>query len=204
MAAPLLFLISAPSGAGKTTLCEGMLASTPGLVRAITCTTRWPRAGERPDIDYYFLAAEDFARRVEAGLFLEHATVFGHQYGTLRSEVTHRLAAGQDVLLAIDVQGAAAVRREAQGDPVLQRSLVTVFIAPPSLAALEQRLRGRAKDSEETIRRRLATAHSECARWAEFDYLVVSDTIPEDLRRVKAIWEAEKLRTLRNRPPDAG
>src|SRR5215469_13695009 len=140
---PLLILISAPSGGGKTTLCERLLMFRPGMSRAITCTTRAPRQGERDGVDYYFLNAESFLKRVQAGNFLEHATVYGNSYGTLKSEVLGRLRQGQDVLLNVDVQGAATIRQKAQEDQELKRALISVFLTPPSVAVLEERLKKR-------------------------------------------------------------
>jgi guanylate kinase len=199
---PLLLVISAPSGAGKTTLCEELLARDPRFRRAITCTTRAPRPGEQAGRDYHFLDPAAFQKRVQEGEFLEHATVHGHFYGTLRSEVLARLDAGQDVLLNIDVQGAAHVRASAAGQPQLQQALCTLFIVAPSLAELEVRLRQRAQDSEETIQRRFAAARDEMAHWTEFDYLVVNDTVPAGLRRLQAIVEAERMKPGRVPPPE--
>jgi guanylate kinase len=196
---PLVLLISAPSGGGKTTVCTQLLASNPGLSRAITCTTRPPRTGERDGVDYHFLDPTVFARRVAAGEFLEHATVYGQSYGTLKAELFERWAAGQDVLLNIDVQGAASVRAQAAQDSDLSAALVSVFLTPDSLATLEERLRRRAQDAEAVIQRRIATARTEIQHWRQFDYLVISTTIPEDLRQVQAIYTAEKLRTRRSR-----
>jgi guanylate kinase len=198
---PVLLLISAPSGAGKTTVGQQLLAQTPSLIRAVTCTTRPPRPGERDGIDYRFLDPEAFARRVEAGDFLEHATVYGHRYGTLHADVLGVLAQGRNVLLNIDVQGAASVRARARLHPALAAALVTVFLVTPSLEVLEQRLRSRAHDDPATIRRRLDTARAEIARWSEFDYLVVSGSIAEDAHRMRAILDAESLRTSRANPP---
>lgn len=197
MGSPLIFLISAPSGVGKTTVCQGLLAARSGLRRAVTCTTRPPRAGEQQGVDYYFMSQDEFALHVGRGDFLEHATVYGRSYGTLKSEVRDRLAQGHDVLLNIDVQGAASVRTTAASDPVLAPALVTVFYTTESLGEMEARLRGRAADPEDVIQRRLAEARLEAARWAEFDYLVVSGTKEEDLRRMQHIFEAEKLRRSR-------
>lgn len=199
---PLLILISAPSGGGKTTLCQKLLAACPGMTRAITCTTRLPREGERDGIDYYFLNAESFLRRVQAGNFLEHATVYGNSYGTLKSEVLGRLRQGQDVLLTVDVQGAATIRQKSQEDPELSRALFSVFLTPPSLGVLEERLRKRGTDSQATIQKRLAVARQEIAHWKHFDYLLLSGTIQEDLRRMLAIVEAEKMRSTRVPPPE--
>ena len=197
-AAPLVLLISAPSGGGKTTVCGQLLAAHPGLARAVTCTTRPPRAGERDGIDYHFLDPDSFARRVAAGEFLEHATVYGHRYGTLKRELLDRLSAGRDVLLNIDVQGAASVRRHAAQDPTLAAALVTVFLTPPSLDTLRERLRKRGQDAEAAIQKRLAAARMEIEQWRQFDYLVISASIPEDLRCVEAIYTAEKLRSRRS------
>jgi len=194
---PLLILISAPSGGGKTTLCQQLLAVRPDLTRAITCTTRSPRPGEKDGVDYYFLAEADFERRIQAGDFLEYATVFGRSYGTLRSEVLNKLRAGRNVLLNVDVQGAAAIRECAAHEPDLKRALVTVFLTPPSAAVLAERLKQRNTDPPQEIQKRLALAREEIAQWKHFDYLLISSTIPEDLRRMLSIVEAEQLRTAR-------
>ena len=198
--APLLILISAPSGGGKTTLCNLLLESQPGMTRAITCTTREPRAGEREGVDYYFLEAENFLKRLQAGNFLEHATVYGHSYGLLRSELTSKLRDGHDVLLNVDVQGAATIKQQAEADPELRRALVTVFLTPPSLRILEERLRKRGADAEAVVRKRLAVAKQEIAQWKNFDYLIVSGSKEADLRQMLAIVEAEKMRTTRAHP----
>jgi len=198
----LLVVLSAPSGAGKTTVCQQLTAADPGIVRAITCTTRPPRPGECEGVDYYFLDAEKFLKRVQAGEFLEHATVYGHSYGTLKSEVRSRLRAGQDVLLNVDVQGAATIREKAQEDPELKRALVSVFLTPQSLAQLETRLRKRGTDEPAVIQRRLGVARQEIAQWRHFDYLLISNTIPEDLGRMLTIVEAEKMRSSRAQPPE--
>jgi guanylate kinase len=195
---PVLLLISAPSGAGKTTVSHGLLAATPGLERAITCTTRPPRGGERDGVDYHFLTAEDFARRVAAGEFLEHATVYGRSYGTLKAEVISRLRAGRDVLLSVDVQGAASIRAAAAADPELRAALVTAFLAPPSLDELRRRLTGRGEDAPEVIARRLAEAEAELAHAERFDHVVRSGTMAEDLAAMQAI-----LRAAKARPPPA-
>jgi len=199
---PLLVVVSAPSGGGKTTLCQQLLATNPNVIRAVTCTTRPPREGERDGVDYYFLDAATFLRRVQAGNFLEHATVYGNSYGTLKSEVVGKLRLGKDVVLNIDVQGAATIRAKAGEDPELDAALVTVFLTPPSLAILEKRLRKRGADSETAIQKRLSVARQEIAQWKNFDYLLISTTIPEDLRRMQAILEAEKMRQCRAQPPE--
>ncbi|MGD0410186.1 MAG: guanylate kinase [Verrucomicrobiota bacterium] len=200
-AAPLLILISAPSGGGKTTLCQRLLAKHPEMTRAVTCTTRAPRPGERDGADYYFLDPDAFARRVAAGGFLEHAGVYGHCYGTPKCEVLERLHQGKDVLLTVDVQGAAAICSASAQDPGLRRALVTVFLAPASLAELEERLRKRATDTEEELQQRLGVARAEIAQWRNFQYLILSTTIAEDLRRMECVIEAERMRPSRALPP---
>ena len=199
---PLLILISAPSGGGKTTLCERLLASRPGMSRAVTCTTRAPRRGEQDGVDYYFLNAESFLKRVQAGNFLEHATVYGNSYGTLKSEVLGKMRQGQDVLLNVDVQGAATIREKAEGDAELGDALVSIFLTPPSVTVLEQRLRKRGTDSDSAIQKRLAVARQEIAQWKHFDYLLLSDTIERDVNRALAIVEAEKMRSGRCQAPE--
>src|SRR5438105_7353711 len=148
---PLLVLISAPSGGGKTTICHQLLASRPQMTRAVTCTTRPLRPGEQDGVDYYFLDAASFLKRVQAGNFLEHATVYGNSYGTLKAEVLGKLRQGTDLLLTVDVQGAAAIRERSEEDQELKRALVTVFLTPPTLGVLEERLRKRGTDSPATI-----------------------------------------------------
>jgi guanylate kinase len=200
--APLLFVISAPSGGGKTTLCRELLAARKDMTRAITCTTRARRPGEEEGVDYYFLEAGTFLKRVQAGHFLEHATVYGNSYGTLRSEVLDKLRGGKDVLLNIDVQGAASIRECIERDEDLRRAFVSVFLTPPSLQILEERLKKRGQDSTATIQKRLSVARQELAQWKQFDYLIISTSIKEDLRRMLAIVDAEKMRQCRVQPPE--
>jgi guanylate kinase len=200
-AAPLLILLSAPSGGGKTTLSQRLLARHPEITRAVTCTTRPPRPGERDGADYYFIDSAAFERRVAAGGFLEHAGVYGHAYGTPKSEVLERLRQGRDVLLNVDVQGAATICRAAVKDPALRGALVTVFLAPASLAELELRLRKRATDTGAALRKRLGVAREEIAQWRNFQYLIISTTFAEDLRRMECILEAERMRPSRALPP---
>jgi len=198
----LLLVISAPSGGGKTTLCNQLLAANPQASRAITCTTRDPRPGEKNGVDYYFLTAEDFLRRVQAGNFLEHATVYGNSYGTLKSEVLEKLRQGKDVLLSIDVQGAAAIRSRAEQDEALRKSLVTIFLDPANLQVLENRLKRRGQDSPSSIQKRLSVARQEIAQAKHFDYIIPTGSVDEDLKRMQAIIVAEKLRATRRSSKD--
>jgi guanylate kinase len=199
---PLLILISAPSGGGKTTLCQQLLAARPAMTRAVTCTTREPRPGEKDGVDYYFFSAAEFKRREQAGEFIEHATVFGRSYGLLKSELLGKLHSGRDVLLNVDVQGAATIRRRVKAVPELRRALVSVFLTPPSPAVLETRLKNRASDSAAEIKKRLAVARREIAEWTTFDYLLISGAREEDLRRALAIVEAEKMKAARSEAPE--
>src|SRR5207247_8066627 len=171
------------------------------MTRAVTCTTRPPRKGEQDGVDYFFLDADSFLKRVQAGNFLEHATVYGNSYGTLKSEVLGKLRAGKDVLLNVDVQGAAAIRAHAEQDAELKRALVTVFLTPPSMAVLEARLKKRGQDPPPAIAKRLSVARQEIAQWKNFDYLVVSSSIAEDVRRLQAVLDAEQMRQTRAQLP---
>src|SRR5262249_25112595 len=140
-------------------------------------------------------------KRAQAGNFLEHATVYGHSYGILKSEVLGKLRHGKDVLLNVDVQGAATIRARSQEDPELKRALVSVFLTPPSISTLEERLRKRGTDSEAVIQKRLGLARQEISQWKHFDYLIISGSISEDLRRMRAIVEAEKMKSTRVQGP---
>ncbi len=192
---PLLLVVSAPSGAGKTTLCDRLLAESPGMVYSISCTTRAPRGNEVNGQDYHFLSEAEFERRVKAGEFLEYATVHGRQYGTLRQAVVEALAAGRDVLMDIDVQGAAQIRRAAMGaEGPLKRAYVDVFVAPPSIEALRERLSKRSEDTPAVIEQRLQNARSELECWRDYDYLIVNDQLDEAYRQLRAIVGAEHCR----------
>lgn len=148
-------------------------------------------------MDYYFLPAEKFLKRLHAGNFVEHATVYGNSYGLLREELTGKLRQGRDVLLNVDVQGAATIKASAEHDRELRRALVTVFLTPPSLEILEERLRKRGADAVAVMRKRLAVAKQEIGQWKNFDYLIISGSKEEDLRQMLTIVEAEKMRTTR-------
>ena len=190
---PLLVIISAPSGAGKTTLCDNIRAALPSVTRAVTCTTRKPRKGEQDGDDYYFLGEEEFLARAENCEFLENAVVHGNHYGVLKSELRAKLAGGGDVLLNIDVQGAATIRERAATDPMLSCSLLTVFMCPPSLEELELRLRSRGADSEEVIAKRLSIAKNEMEQAGQFDHTLISQTRETDVEGLLAIIENARL-----------
>ncbi|MFQ5749416.1 MAG: guanylate kinase [Planctomycetota bacterium] len=172
-----LVVVSGPSGSGKTSLWKRLLAH-PGVTFSVSATTRAPRPGEIEGRDYVFLSEKEFARRVQAGDFLEHAQVHGHSYGTLREPVLEDLGRGLDVVLEIDVQGAASVR--GSGLP-----LVSVFVMPPSLEILGERLRGRHSDKEEEIRRRLALARAEMDQAPQYDQVVVNDDLDRMVAEVE-------------------
>ena len=182
-----LFVVAAPSGAGKSTLVNALLGREPGISLSISHTTRQPRPGEACGQHYYFVDRAEFERDVAAGIFLEHAEVHGNLYGTSRDKVQAMLAQGRDVLLEIDWQGAAQIRRQ-------MPACVGVFILPPSRAELERRLRGRASDSAEVIERRLANSRGEIAHAHEFDYIVVNDRFEDALDALQAIVRAVRRR----------
>lgn len=190
----ILFVISAPSGTGKSTLCEN-LRSTPDFIYSVSCTTRQPRPGEVNDVDYHFLTKEEFQRRVEHGDMLEHAFVHGNYYGTLKSSVKEALANGTDVLLDIDVQGAGSIRKT--DDEMVRDSLVDVFIMPPTMEELEKRLRKRGTETEEQIQLRLRTAREEMKLWRLYKYTILSGSMEEDLMKFRAIMRAERYLSRR-------
>jgi guanylate kinase len=182
-----LFIVSAASGTGKTSLVEALVGAVPDLVISVSATTRAPRPGEVDGRHYRFLDPEAFAALEREGGLLESARVYDHHYGTRRDWVESRLAAGTDVLLEIDWQGARQVREK-------RPDAVGVFILPPSLEALEERLRGRGQDADEVIARRMARARDEMSHYGEFDYLVVNDDFDEALGALEAIVRAARQR----------
>jgi guanylate kinase len=182
-----LFIVSAPSGTGKTTLIERLVQIVPDLRMSRSYTSRTARPGERDGVDYNFISREAFDAMVRAEAFLEYADVFGNCYGTGRADTDAMLAAGQDVVLVIDVQGARQVRQ-------LGVETVGIFVLPPSADILEQRLRGRSKDTEEQIRRRLAVARQEVRDYAAYDYVVVNDELGPAVERLRAIVLAERVK----------
>jgi len=186
----LLFIVSAPSGAGKTTLVERLVEQLPHLRMSRSYTSRAARQGETDGVDYNFVSRERFEAMSAAGEFLEWAEVFGNLYGTCAEDTDRMLAGGDDVMLVIDVQGARKVR--ARG-----LSTRTVFVMPPSFGVLEQRLRGRSKDSEDAIQRRLQVAREEIAAFTEYDFVVVNDEVTAAVDRLRGIVVAERARLQR-------
>ena len=184
----ILFVISAPSGAGKTTLVEA-LRQTPNFVYSVSCTTRAPRAGEIENEDYQFLSDRDFRARVAAGDFLEHAQVHGDFYGTLRAPLITNLKNGIDVLIDIDTQGAETIRN--CGDPIIREALADVFIMPPDLEELRRRLLKRGTETPEQIESRLKTAAREMELWRDYRYTIISKSMEEDLQKFRHIMGAE-------------
>jgi guanylate kinase len=185
-----LFIVSAPSGAGKTTLVERLVEVTPGLKMSRSYTSRPAREGEQDGVDYNFITRERFQAMVAREEFLEWADVFGNFYGTAAADTEQLLEAGHDVVLVIDVQGARQVRRRGA-------EAATVFVMPPSFAVLEQRLRGRSKDAEEAIQRRLTVARQEVASFDEYDYIVINDELAGAVNRLGGIVLAERARLKR-------
>lgn len=192
----ILFVVSGPSGSGKTTLCR-RLADAGEARYSVSCTTRPPRAGEVDGRDYHFLTMAEFERRIAAGDFLEHALVHGNRYGSLKSEVLGHIAAGADVVMDIDVQGAEQVR--ACDDAEITAARVDLFVMPPDETELRKRLAGRGTDSTEVVELRMKNALGEMDRWREYGYLLVSSDREEDYRRFHALLVAERLRVSRIR-----
>jgi len=183
----LMFVVSAPSGTGKTTVVERLVQRLPDLSLSRSYTSREMRAGEQHGVDYNFITRGRFESMIAEQLFLEWAEVFGNLYGTCATDAERELAAGRDLVLVIDVQGARQVRQ-------MRRGTIGVFVLPPSFEALEQRLRGRSKDSEAAIHRRLATAREEIAAVEEYDYVIVNDELDSCVDRLRAIVLAERSR----------
>jgi len=192
-----LFIISAPSGTGKTTLAERLVQVVPDLALSRSFTSRPPRAGELDGVDYNFISRERFESMIAGGELLEYADVFGNLYGTSAATTEQALAHGQDLVLVIDVQGARQVRSQTDGS-------VGIFILPPSFPVLEERLRGRSKDTEAQIQRRLAVARSEVSAVNDYDYAVVNDDVESAVGRLRTIVEAERARFRRMKPVAAG
>ncbi|MFP4156605.1 MAG: guanylate kinase [Opitutales bacterium] len=188
----LLLIVSGPAGSGKTTVCERMLAEEPRVQRVVTSTTRPPRKGEQHRVDYYFFDPATFDAKVNAGEFYEWAHVHSNRYGTLKSEIHDKLSAGTDLLLNIDVQGAATFRDAGREDPLLRGKVVTVFIMPPTIKELESRLRHRSTDDEDEIQRRLRVAQDEMRQRELYDHCILSGTRFEDFEALRRIYAQEK------------
>lgn len=187
----LLMVLSSPSGAGKTTITRRLIERNPDLSISVSVTTRRPRAVEVEGRDYFFVSAERFEAMVAGGELLEHATVFGHRYGTPRAPVEAAFKAGRDVVSDIDWQGTQQLAESVRED------LVSVFILPPSMVALEQRLRRRAQDSDEVVRQRMAKSADEMSHWPEYDYVIVNLDLEVSVRQVEAVLVAERHRRAR-------
>jgi len=181
-----LYIISAPSGAGKTTLVQALVTSLSDAAVSVSHTTRKMRDGEEDGVDYYFISEQEFTEKVESGDFLEHAKVFGNHYGTSRQHIQEQLLKGVDVILEIDWQGARQIRQ-------LMTDCKTIFILPPSIPTLRERLTSRAKDTEEIIQQRMAEAVSEMSHYAEFDYIVINDQLDTAIQELTAIFICHRL-----------
>ena len=184
-----LFVVSAPSGAGKTSLVKALIESTPNIHVSVSHTTRQQRPGEENGVNYHFVTQDGFAAMLNDNAFLEHAEVFGNLYGTSKEAVADKLKAGVDVVLEIDWQGAQQIRRQAP-------DAVSIFILPPSREVLEQRLIGRGQDPNEVIRKRMNQANEQISHHVEFDYLVINDDFEKALKEMQAIVLAQRLRIL--------
>ena len=187
----LMLVLSSPSGAGKTTISRSMLEQDDNLAMSVSVTTRPPRPGEEDGRDYHFIGVETYKRMVDRQELLEHARVFDNFYGTPKGPVMDSLAAGHDVLYDIDWQGTQQLAANARQD------LVSIFILPPSVEELERRLRGRAQDSDEVVRKRMAKAADEMSHWPEYDYVVVNNDVQQSIASVTAILNAERLKRVR-------
>jgi len=192
----LMYVMSSPSGAGKTTITRALLQNNPDTTISISATTRSRRAGEVHSQDYFFVSIEEFSAMVDNGEMLEHAKVFDNYYGTPRAAVEEALQAGKDVIFDIDWQGTQQLCE------IVRDDVVTVFILPPSRNELESRLRGRARDTRETeeqIRQRMSKATSEISHYAEYDYVIINNNIDDAIRKAQTILDGERLKRRRSR-----
>ena len=189
----LMVVLSSPSGAGKTTLTRKLLADNPDMTMSVSATTRPPRPGEREGTDYFFVTKSRFGQLEDMDEFLEHAKVFDNFYGTPRTPVEEALMQGKDVVFDIDWQGAQQLTQAAADD------LVKIFILPPNMRELEQRLRMRAQDSDSVIAKRMSKSEAEISHWAEYDYVIVNEDISTALEELKTIVKSERMRRRRQR-----
>ncbi|WP_424927255.1 guanylate kinase [Amaricoccus tamworthensis] len=185
----LLIILSSPSGAGKSTLSRRLLEFDSNVRFSVSATTRPPRPGEQEGREYFFRSRHEFETMVRDGEMLEHAEVFGNLYGTPRAPIEAAINAGQDVLFDVDWQGGQQIRNSP-----LRDSVVSIFILPPSIAELENRLRTRGQDSEEVVRNRMAKSRDEISHWAEYDYVLINESLPNCEKELLAIIQAERLR----------
>ena len=185
----LLIIISSPSGAGKSTLAKHLRAWDPAIIFSVSATTRQSRVGEQDGVDYFFMSKPEFESIVQAGDMLEHATVFGHSYGSPRKAVQQAIEQGQDVLFDIDWQGAQQILNSD-----LHAHVLSIFILPPSIAVLHQRLRARGQDSARIIADRMAKSMDEISHWDSYDYVLINDDLDETAERLISIVKAERLR----------
>ncbi len=190
----ILFLISAPSGGGKSTLLK-LLSEKPDFTYSVSCTTRAPRPGEVDGRDYHFLSVAEFERRIAEGEFIEHAQVHGNFYGTLRRTILDSMDSGSDVMMDVDIQGAARIRADA--DARLQAALVDIFLMPPSLDEVRRRLLKRGTETPEQLEVRLHNAETEMAQWKNYRYTILSGTPMQDFENFRAIMQAERMRSSR-------
>ena len=186
---PVLLVLSGPSGVGKTTVAHRLLDTNENLKRIVTCTTRAPRDGEQDGVDYHFLDESEFLERLGCGEFLEHAVVYGKYYGTLKSSVHDAFAAGRDILIVNDVQGALTLNKIIREDAVLGGALQTIFLVPEGVEELRKRLESRAEDDEKTIDERMGNAVAELKQQDKFDHVIVSGTRDEDYQQVQCVYE---------------
>ncbi len=191
----LLIILSSPSGAGKSTLSRRVLEDDPEVVFSVSATTRPPRPGEIDGTDYFFKSRDEFEALVNSGGMLEHAEVFGNYYGTPLDPVVRSIESGRDVLFDVDWQGGQQIRNSA-----LKESVVSIFILPPSIASLEERLKKRGQDSDEVVQSRMSQSRSEISHWAEYDYVLINDDLDRAEEELRSILIAERLR--RDRRPD--
>jgi len=191
---PLLLVISAPSGAGKSSLCNRLIEKFPEMIYSISCTTRAPRGNEQNGVHYHFLSEEEFCARIANGEFLEHALVHGNRYGTLKQTVYDALAQGLDIIMDIDVQGAQQIRSACaamRNDDVIRQSFVDIFIAPPSMDELQRRLCGRGTDSADVIERRMRNAEEEMKHQPHYQYTVINNVFEHAVDELVKIITSE-------------
>jgi guanylate kinase len=191
----IALVVSGPSGTGKSTICSVITERNSNLNFSISCTTRKPRPQERHGTDYYFLSRTEFESKIEQGLFIEYAEVHGNFYGTLCSEIIDRVKNGKDVLLDIDVQGAMQIKEFSRHNETLASAAEYIFVAPPDLPTLEERLRSRATEADEIIRMRLNNAKKELAQWRKYSYLIINDRLDDAVSQFQMLYDILHLKT---------